>query len=623
MSSDSRVEMPWRPTYEAISTLGWGASLIGTLATGAGTNTPLAYSAAMAAISGGCMCYRGWQTKKHFDFRLALAGTEFFRLPVNEVFKRVLPEHMWLGMGWDWEAIHTQRFEDALKRDIKFMLPPKWYRKLKRIPEYKNVVGAPWIHGLNTKEADVQLALDALEGHVGVFGTTGSGKTRFLETVCAQVIDNLKNVLIIIDPKGDKELKEIAQQCCERAGRPEKFLYFHPAFPSKSIRFDPMKNWTRETQLASRIAMLMPTDDSFKQFAWRSINTVAGGLLYIKLRPNLKLIKKYVAGGPDELTVKVLEHFFNKKVGDEWKADIKQLETQAQNNKLVTDLNKGTMPLLVAYVEYYRTRIPEDLREKETEINNLIDLTRHNRDHYGKLIANILPILDMLTFGELGDMLSPDAEDMTDTRPIFDSEKIIEGGYVIYMGLDSLSDATVGSALAGIVLADLASKMGERYNFAKVKGVGRIHLIVDEAAEAINDPMIQLLNKGRGAGLVCWLLTQTFPDFIAKLGSEPKARQILGNLNNMIALRLVDPQTQQFVSEQFGEAYALTSGLSYSTGSRSEDSGMAHQGSVTQSSTETKVPRISMDLLSTLPNLHYIAKVSGGRIIKGRLPKLI
>jgi conjugal transfer pilus assembly protein TraD len=140
--------------------------------------------------------------------------------------------------------------------------------------------------------------------------------------------------------------------------------------------------------------------------------------------------------------------------------------------------------------------------------------------------------MNMLTSGTLGP-LSPDPNDIDDTRPITDSARIINQAQVAYIGLDSLSDGMVGSAIGSILLADLASVAGGRYNYGLDNRP--VNIFVDEAAEVINDPCIQLLNKGRGAKFRLSIATQTFADFAARTGSEAKARQILGNVNNLIA----------------------------------------------------------------------------------------
>lgn len=628
MKADT-FDMPWRPTYEAYAALGWATSTAGIGMAAAFADIPSSYALYMGSCSAVAMIMRIKQAKNHWDFRLALSGRKFYVRPMRELLEAENDTHMWLGRGWEWKPKHTQRCYDALKRDIADFTPPKWYLKMKGIPAMKDVVGAPWIHGLESKEEDQLIDRSALEGHVLVTGTTGAGKTRLLESVVTQYIKfgiTTGDCTIIIDPKGDKELMEIARTACEAMGAADKFISFHPAFPSTSIRLDPLKNWSRKTQVASRIAMLMGSgsSDSFTQFAWRAVNMVADGLLYVGIRPNLKLIKRYVAGGPDELMEQVLAKYFDLHVPN-WQSLMTALIAEvakAKPGSFPTKLPPSSKPELIAYVHYYKNMVPE--AERDESVNSLLELTEHPREHYGKVIVNILPLLQMLTTDDLGVMLSPDAEDFDDMRPIFDTGKIIEGGYCLYMGLDSLSDATVGSALAGIVLADLAAKAGEIYNYADADSIKkrRINLIIDEASEVVNEPMIQLLNKGRGSGFVIWLLTQTFPDFIAKMGDEAKARQILGNCNNLIALRTIDTPTQQYITERFGKTSIQQLNTSFTGGSRSNDVGMQQTSGVSQSTSETEVDLIPPTILGRLPAMNYIGLVAGGRIIKGRLPKL-
>jgi conjugal transfer pilus assembly protein TraD len=123
----------------------------------------------------------------------------------------------------------------------------------------------------------------------------------------------------------------------------------------------------------------------------------------------------------------------------------------------------------------------------------------------------------------------------------------IDRAQVVYLGLDSLSDTMVGSAIGSILVADLAAVAGDRYNYGV--SLKPVNVFIDEAAEVVNDPFIQLLNKGRGAGLRLTVATQTFADFAARTGSEAKARQVLGNINSLIALRVLDAETQQYVTD--------------------------------------------------------------------------
>jgi len=182
----------------------------------------------------------------------------------------------------------------------------------------------------------------------------------------------------------------------------------------------------------------------------------------------------------------------------------------------------------------------------------------------------------------------------------------------------------VGSALGSVILADFAAVAGERYNYGTEHELKqKIKLYVDEAAEVVNLPLIQILNKGRGAGFVATLAAQTLPDFIARMGDEARARQILGNCNNLIALRTKDRQTQDFVVETFGTTHVQSISRSIGSGQQTDNAGMDYRNQTSQSLQETEAEIFAPELLGMLPNLHYIAFMSGGRLIKGRLPKLL
>ena len=132
--------------------------------------------------------------------------------------------------------------------------------------------------------------------------------------------------------------------------------------------------------------------------------------------------------------------------------------------------------VLVALYETQLHHIAPDLA-----IDGLIEVFRHNWEHYSKITASLLPILSMLTTGKLADSLSPSITDPHDTRPVMNLEKVINGGHVLYIGLDSMPNPTVASTLAGIWLADLANIAGRRYNLGlSALNSKRISLFIDE-----------------------------------------------------------------------------------------------------------------------------------------------
>lgn len=608
-----------RPASEVWATIGWGVSAVATPMMGLATHAPAMPFVLMSLASAGMCGLRAWETYRLWKNKINLCGRAFSFMHVS-ILKKIAATQKgsaWLGAGWNWEPSHTQRLYDARKRDMSKLLPPKWFLKYIGAQHLlKPFVGLPWLHGLNEKEEHVFIPLITLEGHTLIFGTTGAGKTRLYETVIVQAILRGETV-VIVDPKGDKELAEIAERACKLAGRPDAYVEFNPAHPSRSIRLDPLRNWNNSTELASRIASLMPSESDFTPIAWKAVYVVAEALVYIDQMPSLIKLRRYIEGGPEKLMEQALQAFFERNV-PHWKTLLAAILQRARDGKLPSKM--GGSPELLAYMHFYKNDIPEDKRAPELE--GLLAMVEHNREHLGKILASLVPLLVMLTAGETGKLLSPDTNDINDARPIFDTKKIVNGKHVLYLGLNSLSNATVGSAIGSIVLADFAAVAGEIYNYGTKES---INLLVDESAEVVNDPLIQILNKARGAGFVTYLAAQTLPDFIARMGDEARARQILGNCNNLIALRVKDKPTQDFIVETFGETeiQMVSRGMSSGVRPGEDNIDVTKNTNITKNIQEQTVELFPPAMLGMLPNLEYIAFVAGGRLIKGRLPKLV
>ena len=244
-------------------------------------------------------------------------------------------------------------------------------------------------------------------------------------------------------------------------------------------------------------------------------------------------------------------------------------------------------------------------------------LYEHDAVHFSKMVASLLPVLNMLTSGSLGDLLAPDPNNIDDPRKMTDLAKIIERREVAYFGLDALSDSLVGSAIGAILLSDLAAVAGQRYNYGK--DLAPVHLFIDEAAEVMNDPCIQLLNKGRGASIHITIATQTFADFTARLGSEAKARQVLANVNNLIALRVLDAETQRYVVNNLPMIHRQSIMRSHGASQPGQNPAL-FSGTQSERLEEAEAPLFPAALLGQLPDLHYVGKFAGGYMMKARLP---
>jgi conjugal transfer pilus assembly protein TraD len=586
-----------------------------------------ALAAGMIAAS----AVRGKQAVDLYRFRASISSLRVEMIPVADAIK-ISRRHLkldgqkitetsgkggfWLGRGFRWTQHHAEVARQIMFRSPgEIQGPPAWLPKplLKAIqppnfvPLKDDAIGVSWIHGLSTEEEELTLPIEALSGHTLVVGTTRAGKTRLYELLSSEIIDAGKT-LIIIDPKGDKDWEKRVRDECKRTGR--KFLFFHPAHPSRSIRMNPLANWNTVSEVATRIGQLVDAEGTFGAFAWKTLFRVMRAQVADGERPTIRSAKNYVQNGVEPLLERLIQKKLYSLQGGAWDQDLQsyvQKQPRGKTSQIGSERLEGMMGKFQA------------LEIDDEAIQSLIAMVHHSKEHYSKMIQVLEPILEMLGSDELGAMLSPDPLDMNDNRPIYDTQKIIEEKAVLYVGLDSLSNKIIGSAIGSILLADMASVAGAIYNFRAPED---IYLFIDEAAEVMNEQGIQLLNKGGGAGIKAFIATQTIADFNVVFGDSARTGQALGNLNNVICLRVKDPDMAEWIATSFGKTAARDVRVSHSTGSGSSTSFTEFSGSTSRSLSETEIPFVSPDLLTRLPGLQYFAFLAGSTLYKGRLPLL-
>jgi conjugal transfer pilus assembly protein TraD len=595
---------PWRPNYEARAAGMW--MVAGTISLGVMqlAHMPAAPFYWMAGICSFMAFMRAPQALKLAKLQRHLRGRDLEFIRLDALIKQINKKKgsIWLGNGFIWENRHAQRVFEILKRDWSELVD----NSTKKLSGKQ--MGQTWIHGVEPDEQAIFQALSHSEGQNLILGTTGSGKTRMFDLFITQAILRGEAV-IIIDPKGDKELSENAKRACAALGQPDRYVHFHPGFPDESVRIDPLRNFSRVTEIASRLAALIPSEagaDPFKSFGWQALNNISQALVIAHERPNLVTLKRFLESGTASMVTKAVRAYATRNIIDGETIFDRYMVEAGSPEKEARAASK-----------FYSEIVQE--QKPSPELEGLLSMYHHDKTHFSKMVANLLPIMNMLTAGDMASLLSPDYKDLDDPRPITDNKKIINNAQVVYIGLDSLTDPTVGSAIGSLWLSDLVSVAGDRYNYGI--DIKPVNIFVDEASEVINEPTIQLLNKGRGALMKMFIASQTIADFEARLGSKEKARQVLGNLNNVYALRVLDPETQEFITENLPKTRLSHIMRTQGFNSHSE-SPLMFSANLGERKMEEEGEMFPPQLLGMLPNLEYIAKISGGMIVKGRLPIL-
>ena len=633
-------DMPWRPNYEAMRAGVWMATAACYLAASAWDHSGVFFWLGVV-----CLIFSFFSlpaARRIHERQKRLNGFTVSFRDIKDIEALALDEKhrgsMWLGNGFEWTNREAQYLAQLSKIDQSTL--KEMIEKSNREREFINAVfsgtffrhpvksvanffsaspvvakniGQPWIHGLGSSNDDLWQPLEHVNGHMMIFGTTGSGKTRFFDLLISQAIMR-KEAVIIIDPKGDKDMENNAREACAALGRSDAFVYFHVGRPAMSTRINPLANWANVGEVASRIAALLPQTSSsqpFVGFSWQAINTIADGLVLCAQTPTLINLRRYLEGGVEDLVIKTIIA---------WSKRVKGSNTADKEiGRLISDKSLSREKMLARMISYYNNKLKGEYPSGVVE--SLISMAEHDREHFSKMIASLLPVLSKLTSGEIGRLLSPRSEEDVADDVMRDMAEIIANKSVLYVGLDTLTNQEVGSAVGSLILADLTAVAGARAKYPDQER-DSVNVFVDEANEVANEPFVQILNKGRGAGFRMFVATQTFSDFAVRLGGTQQAFKVLGNLNNLVAFRSFDPETQKHICDRMPETKIkeLQHDQSQSTGSKEP---ILLSGGLRESLKLEKSELFPPAFLGYLPNLEYIGIISGGNVIKGRIPILV
>ena len=623
MNEDSLLyENPLRTNYEARASAVWAASGVAAIGVNAVSNMPAAPMLAMCAIAGGMALARLPGAIRLHTLQKNFKGRELSFMTLDDLIKQIKerPDQVWYGHGFIWETRHAQRAFEILKRD--------WAQidTSQQTKSQTKSMGQNWIHGIEPKETKIFQNEDHSGLHELVLGTTGSGKTRYFDLKTSQIIMRGADTgdfqsLFALDPKGDPEWIENARRAANASNPNRPFYVFDPADAKNSVRINPLANFGRVSELASRISSLLPSEnanDPFTAFSWQAVNNIASALVMINERPSLVDLKSYLESGIHGVISRafkqyIIDHVPNGEGSlliDEWQ---RQYAGKESSHRAIEEL-------IVIY-----TKRLEPIK-RSSEVSALISMFLHDRAHASKMIAGLLPVMNMLTGGDLGPLLSPDYEDHEDERPIIDLQKVAREGGILMVKLDVLSDAVVGGAIGSLLLADLVSVAGDVANYGKHlpddEKLTPMNIFIDEASSILSPAAIELLNKGRSAGARVSIASQEISSFAVRLGSKEAANMVLANCNTVVALRTLDPDTQKWLSESLPKTRVRH--VMRTQGSNvSSDDPVHFSANTGERLMEEEADLFPPALWGMLPNLEYVAKMSGGTVVKGRIPILV
>ncbi len=355
--------------------------------------------------------------------------------------------------------------------------------------------------GENTE--DIFITFEERHVHEGTVGTTRTGKTVLAQ---AKILSDIYNgySVVVIDPKGDEDLKLSVFKATKDTGRLDDFIYISPMFPEISDKVNPFSNYILVEEIVSHLTAPIITDDPF-------FRNVAKELSLIIAKALTQLGKH--SGTREKLTLARIADF-------------------CSYDGLKTLRDQHLLPY-------------QDDEELHTVISSINRILKTPPEYFNKVAGNLRTILTALTVGSFAKIIS----NTTTNRFL---ERLESGKRVImYVETASMLDDETSSHFARIMGAMIQTMAG-RLLASRKKLNPPLMVHIDEAFKAVYYGIENLFDKGRAANICMSVYFQSVSQFEKVLG-EKTTQAILDNINTWTILRLPSDESAEYFSKLSGE----------------------------------------------------------------------
>lgn len=405
---------------------------------------------------------------------------------------------------------------------------------------------------------DLAIPNPSRASHVGIIGTSGSGKTRLAENIIEQDIRAGRSV-VVIDPKIDQDLASKIVQVAVACGREEDLMFINTVFPGESVLINPMSHYFVFEELCEHCisGIKEGNEPFFRNIAKEVVSaaiTALGILSRAKKEPRLHLSLQTIK---DQMSIDDL-------------------------NLLAQQLTGLTG------------------KEAENAAKDITRITATGEEYFNKVISSLRVTMMELTTGNIGEIIGKTDENRFLTR-LEEGKSVI---LVCQLGTQIVHDAAF--TLGKIVISMIQTFIGRVVSSSRRKVSPPMCIHIDEAASVLHAEMETFFAQSRSAD--CWITiyAQSMNQFNAKLGKD-LALSILSNINTKIFLRVPDSESADYVAKHFGTVQKLSPVI-------------APGGQITTREVEEDVVK-GFDVLSLKARefymLTYSTKTSKGRF-KGR-----
>lgn len=552
-------------------------------------------------------------------------------------------KYLFLGRGFLWTPLHTQRLHlikqihnqryiqsgkiYQMARSFAACYPNAWMTKLLNAPSLLNplrpqplVGGKSYLHGLGNMDKPVRIGQDVRVGHTFVLGTTRVGKTRLASILINQDIRN-GDAVIVVDPKGDLDLVRDMYSACLAANRLDDFKIVHLGYPSVSACYNPLNNFEQITEVATRVTDAIAAEGEGKQFAdfaWKYVDIVVKTLVAMNQPVTYNEIGFYITR-LDQLLMLYCDTVFSLENTQYLGCVVHIL---AEHESRVDKQGNPYPPMerakaVLKYIKQYVSDLIQSGDIKKIQgslIVELYDAASMDKQYYDKITASVGPVLAKINSSSASTIFSS-----VNSSCEVELMDVIKTKKVLYIGLDSLSNATVAQDVGKAFLSDLVSTAGKIYKDPHAHY--RVNIHCDELSEIIQESFVKILNKAGGAGFQVTAYAQTKQDLEVALGSRAMAEMTEGNLNTIIMLRIKNTDTAKVLTDILPKVDVV----SHTQVSMVNDMPHGKDGVYFNTTNEDRIQMTSIPMLEPsdvceLPKGQAFVLVNGGELYKIRIP---
>lgn len=289
--------------------------------------------------------------------------------------------------------------------------------------------------------------------HTHVVGSTGSGKTEsVLVSFLRQDIADGRGV-IIIDAKGDLDLREKIRNMMAKVKRDKDFLYFSLSHPEISHSYNPLRSGSASEIKDKIIGSTEWTEEFYRKRAEEACLTLLSPMISLGMDIHFRSLYR-----------------------------------------LLTD-QKALIEL--------KDKIPES--QMREDLNTMISQFGENTKYLSGLISD-LALVTKSEFSKLVDV----------NHPLIDLDSVYEKGEVVYFSLNTQGFEETAKRFGRLILQDIKTFSNRlqtgRTNTQRVF----FPIYVDEFSSFVYESFIELLNKARGSKLAIMILHQSMGDLTVK-----------------------------------------------------------------------------------------------------------